>query len=110
MREGRGHTVGSVIDVLSALVATEFLALMEVSDRLPGLSMNHLANGDGTMPIASGTEQPTENKSVENLMVEFGMLRSAVIRLVEGHPSQSAKVEAKHGKTETLRAPVLESR
>jgi len=28
---------GSVIDVLSELVATEFLALMEVSDRLPGL-------------------------------------------------------------------------
>ncbi len=28
---------GSVMDVLSELVATEFLALMEVFDRLPGL-------------------------------------------------------------------------
>jgi hypothetical protein len=26
---------------------------MEVSDRLPGLPMNHLANADGRMPIAS---------------------------------------------------------
>ena len=59
--------------------------------------MNHLANADGRMPIASGTEQPTQNKSVENLVAEFGMLRSAVIRLVEGSPSQSAKVEAKYG-------------
>src|ERR1700730_317343 len=70
---------------------------MEVSDRLPGLPMSHLANAVGTMPIVSGTEQPSENKSVENLVAEFGLLRSAVIRLVEGHPSQSAKVEAKYG-------------
>jgi hypothetical protein len=59
--------------------------------------MNHLANADGRMPIASGTEQPTENKSVENLVAEFGMLLSTVMRLVEGRPSQSAKVEAKYG-------------
>jgi hypothetical protein len=52
------------MDVLSELVATEFLALMEVSDRLPESPMNHLANANGRMPIASGTEQPTENKSV----------------------------------------------
>jgi hypothetical protein len=45
--------------------------LVEVSDRLPGLPMNHLANADGRMPIASGTEQPTENKSVENLAPEI---------------------------------------
>jgi hypothetical protein len=70
------------MDVLSELVATEFLALMEVSDQLPGLPMNSLANADGRMPIASGTEQPTENKSVENLVAELGMLRSAVICLV----------------------------
>jgi hypothetical protein len=80
------------MDVLSELVATEFWALMEVSDRLPGLPMNSLANADGRMPIASGTEQPTENKSVENLVAELGMLRSAVICLVEGRTSQSAKV------------------
>jgi hypothetical protein len=90
-RDG-GTRSGSVRDVLSELVATEFLTLMEVSDRLPGLPMNSLANADGRMPIASGTEQPPENKSVENLVAEFGMLRSAVIRLVEGRPSQSAKV------------------
>ncbi len=57
---------GSVMDVLSGIVTKEFLVLMEVSDRLPGLPMNHLANADGRMLIASGTEQPTENKSFAN--------------------------------------------
>jgi hypothetical protein len=67
----RGTRSGSVMDVLLELVATKFLALMEVSDRVPGLPMNHLANADGRMPIASGRERPTENKFVENLVAEF---------------------------------------
>jgi hypothetical protein len=34
---------GSVMDLLSEIVTNEFLALMEVSDRLLGLPMDHLA-------------------------------------------------------------------
>jgi hypothetical protein len=87
---------GSVMDVLSEIVATEFLALMEFSDRLPGLPLNHWANADGRTPIASGTEQPVASESVENLLTEFGVLRSAVIRRVEERPSESTKVDAKY--------------
>ena len=48
---------GSVLDLLSEIVAKEVLALMEVSDRLPGLPMNHLANADGPKWTASGAEK-----------------------------------------------------
>jgi len=97
MREGRGHAVGFG-NGCSVRACSHGVFGADGSFRpAPGLPMNHLANADGRMPIASGTEQPTQNKSVENLVAEFGMLRSAVIRLVEGSPSQSAKVEAKYG-------------
>ena len=33
---------GSVVDLLSEIVTKEFLALMEVSDRLPSLPMNQI--------------------------------------------------------------------
>jgi hypothetical protein len=87
---------GSVVDLLSEIVTKEFLALMEVSDRLPGLPMNYLANADGPTPTPSRTEKPTANKSVENLLAEFGVLRSAVIRRMEGRKAQGAKVDAKY--------------
>ncbi len=60
---------GSVVDLLSEIVSKEFLALMEVSDRLPGLPMDHLANADGRKPAASGGEKAAVNRSVENLLV-----------------------------------------
>src|SRR3979490_3107633 len=69
---------GSVMDLLSEIVTNEFLALMEVSDRLPGLPMDHLAKADGRIPIASGAKKPAAIKSVENLLTEFGVLRSAI--------------------------------
>jgi hypothetical protein len=86
---------GSVMELLSEIVTIEFLALMEVSDRLPSLPMNFLANAEGRTPAASGTE--TANTSVENLLAEFGVLRSAIIRRVEGHKPQGAKFDAKYG-------------
>ena len=86
---------GSVMDLLSEIVTKEFLALMEVSDRLPSLPMNFLANAEGRTPAASGAE--TANTSVENLLAEFGVLRSAIIRRVEGHKPQGAKFDAKYG-------------
>src|SRR5260370_40691985 len=55
---------GSVVDLLSEIMTQEFLALMEVSDRLPGLPMNHLAAAGGPTPTPSRTEKPTANKSV----------------------------------------------
>ncbi len=50
---------GSVMDLLSEIVTNEFLALMEVSDRLPGLPMDHLANA---MPTAESRLPPAGRK------------------------------------------------
>jgi hypothetical protein len=95
--ERAGATVsGSVVDLLSEIVTKEFLVLMEVSDRLPSLPMNLPANTDGRTPTASGAEKDAANKSVENLMAEFGVLRSAVIRRIEDRKPQGAKFDAKH--------------
>jgi len=88
---------GSVMDLLSEIVTKEFLALIEVSDRLPSFPMNLLANAEGRTPAASGAEKATANTSVENLLAEFGVLRSAIIRRVEGHKPQGAKFDAKYG-------------
>ena len=87
---------GSVMDLLSEIVTKEFLALMEVSDRLPSLPMNFLANADGQTPTAAGTEEAAANKSVENFLAEFGILRSAVIRRFEGAGSHRAKLNANY--------------
>jgi hypothetical protein len=88
---------GSVMDLLSEIVTKEFLALMEVSDRLPSSPMNLLANAEGRTPAASRAEKAAANTSVENLLAEFGVLRSAIIRRVEGHKPQGAKFDAKYG-------------
>lgn len=87
---------GSVMDLLSEIVTKEFLALMEVSDRLPGLPMNHLANADGRKPAASGGEKAAVNRSVENLLAEFGVLRSAIIRRIGGPEPRAPKFDAKY--------------
>jgi hypothetical protein len=87
---------GSVVDLLSEIVTKEFLALMEGSDRLPSLPVNLLANTDGRTPTTSGAQQDAANKSVENLLSEFGVLRSAVIRRIEGRKPQGAEFDAKH--------------
>jgi hypothetical protein len=78
----------SVMDLLSEIVTKEFLALMEVSERWPGLPTNLVVNVDGRIPAASGA---AANKSVENLLTEFGVLRSAIIRRTEGREPQGAK-------------------
>ena len=88
--------LGSVVDVLSEIVTKEFLALMEVSDRLPSLPMNLSTNADGRTPTASRAAKDAANKSVENLLAEFGVLRSAVIRRIEGRKPQGAEFDAKH--------------
>jgi len=87
---------GSVMDLLSETVTKEFLALMEVSDRLSGLPMNHLANADGRRPTASVAEKAVVNTSVENLLAEFGLLRSAIIRRIGGCEPQGAKFDPKY--------------
>ena len=95
--ERAGATVsGSVVDLLSEIVTKEFLVLMEVSDRLPSLPMNLSANTDARTPPASGAEKDAANESVENLIAEFGVLRSAVIRRIEDRKPQGAKFDAKH--------------
>jgi hypothetical protein len=87
---------GSVVDLLSEIVTKEFLALMEVSDRLPSVPMNLLTNADGGTLTASGAEKDIAIKSVENLLAEFGVLRSAVIRRIADPKPQGAKFDAKY--------------
>jgi hypothetical protein len=84
------------VDLLSEVVTKEFLALMEVSDRLPSLPMNHLANAHGRTPTVSGALKVARNKSVETLLAEFGVLRSALIRRIEGRKPQGAEFDVKH--------------
>jgi hypothetical protein len=87
---------GSVMDLLSEIVTKEFLALMEVSDRLPSSPMNLLANAEGRTPAASGAEKAAANTSVQNLLAEFGVLRSAVIRRIEGGKPKGAQFDARY--------------
>jgi hypothetical protein len=87
---------GSVVDLLSEIVTKEFVALMEISDRLPILPMNLLANANGRTPTASGTEKAAANKSLDNLLAEFGFLRSAVVRRVADGGSDGAQFNAKY--------------
>jgi len=91
---GGATQAGSVMDVLSEIVATEFLALIEVADRLPGLAMNQLSEPDRKARVPPGTQEPAANKSIDNLLTEFGLLRSAVVRRVESRESQ---VDAQYG-------------
>ena len=84
---------GSVADLLSEIVSGEFLVLMEVSDRLPGLPMNLVTNAGGRTPTAPRAEK---DKSVESLLAEFSVLRSAVIRRIEDRKPQAAKCDTKH--------------
>jgi hypothetical protein len=87
---------GSVVDLLSEIVTKEYLVLMEVSDRLPSLPTNFLANADGRTPAAPRPERLDADKSVENLLGEFGILRSAVTRRLEDRKLQGASFGAKH--------------
>jgi hypothetical protein len=87
---------GSLVDLLSKIVTKEFLTLMEVSDPLPGLPMNLVADADGRTPTASGTEKAAANSSVENLLAEFDVLRSAVVRRIEDQKPPGAEFDAKY--------------
>jgi hypothetical protein len=93
---------GSVVDLLSEIVTKEFLALMEVSDRLPSLPMNLLANADGQTSTASGRDEAAPDKSVKNLLAEFEVLRSAVIRRVEDDGSHGPKFDARYAYVDDL--------
>jgi hypothetical protein len=87
---------GSVVDLLSEIVTEEFLALMEVSERLPSLPMKLSANADARTPTTFGARKDAANKSAENLLAEFDVLRSAVIRRIEGRRPQKAKFDAQY--------------
>ena len=87
---------GSLVDLLSEIVTKEFVALMEVTDRLPSLPVDLLANANGRAPTASGTERAAANKSVDNLLAEFGFLRSALVRRVDDDGSDGAESNAKY--------------
>src|SRR5882762_1337317 len=67
---------GSVMDLLSEIVTKEFLALMEVSDRLPSLPMNFLANAERRRPGACGADSSGPSRVGPH--GEFGVRRRAL--------------------------------
>jgi hypothetical protein len=93
---------GSVVDLLSEIVTKEFLALMEISDRLPSFPRNPVLNADGRTPTASGTDEAAPDHSVKNLLAEFELLRSAVIRRVEDSARPGPKFAAKYAHVDDL--------
>jgi hypothetical protein len=93
---------GSLLDLLSEIVTKEFLALREVSDRLPSLPMNASANADGRTPSASGTHETAPRESVKNLLAEFEVLRAAVIRSAEDGAAHGPKCDAKYAYVDDL--------
>src|ERR1700740_1395107 len=66
---------GSVLDLLSEIVTKEFVALMEVSERVPSLPMDILSNANDRTPTVSATDEAAADKSVKNLLAEFDVLR-----------------------------------
>jgi hypothetical protein len=93
---------GSVVDLLSEIVTKEFLALLEVSHRLPSLPVDLSANADGRTPAASGADWAAADKSVKNLLAEFEVLRSALIRRVEDSGSHGPKFDGKYAYVDDL--------
>src|SRR5258708_38472531 len=57
---------GTIIGLLSEIVTKEFLALMEVSDRLSRLPVNRLSYAHGRKPASSGGGQAALNRTLEN--------------------------------------------
>ncbi|MFZ3331174.1 MAG: hypothetical protein WA197_11125 [Candidatus Acidiferrales bacterium] len=93
---------GSVADLLSEIVTKEFLALMEVSDRRPSLPVNLMLNADDRTQTASGTDEVAPDKSVNNLLAEFEVVRSAVIRRVDDGGTHGPKFDAKYAYVDDL--------
>jgi hypothetical protein len=87
---------GSVVDLLSEIVTKEFVALMEVTDCLPSLPVNLWADANGRAPAASGTQKAATNKSLDNLLAEFGFLRSALVRRLDDAGLEGAESNAKY--------------
>src|SRR3984957_12133491 len=86
---------GSGLDLLSEIVTNEFWALREVSDRPPSMPIRLMANADGRTMAASETEKAAADKSVQNLLDEFDVLRSAVIRRIGHSELHGVKVDWK---------------
>jgi hypothetical protein len=87
---------GSVVDLLSEIVTKEFVALMEVTNCLPSLPVNLWTKADGRAPIAPGTEKAAANKSLDNLLAEFGFLRSALVRRLDDAGLEGAEFAAQY--------------
>ena len=87
---------GSVVDLLSEIVTKEFVALMEITGRLPSLPMNLLTNANGRTPAASRADEAATDKSIKNLLAEFEVLRSALIRCVENDGSHRPQFDGKY--------------
>jgi hypothetical protein len=98
----RATRSGSVVDVLSEIVTKEFVALLKVPDRLPSLPENLLANATVRTPTAFGAGEAAPDKSVEGLLAEFEVLRSAVIRRVEDTGSCALKFDAQYAYVDDL--------
>ena len=93
---------GSAVDLLSEIVTKEYVALMEVTGRLPSSPINLSPNEDGRTPAASGMDEAAADKTVKNLLAEFEVLRSALIRCVEDDGSHGAKFDGKYAYIEDI--------
>ena len=98
----RATQSGSVLDLLSEIVTREFLALMEVSNRLPNLPRNPVLNADGRTPAASGPDAAAPGRSVQSLLAEFEILRSAAIRGVEDGAPHGPRFDEKYAYVDDL--------
>ena len=84
----------TVIDVLSEIVRTEIYALAEVFERSPGLPIDHSTNVDPRARIGPGKLQLVTSGSIQDLLGDFRVLRSALIRHVESQRPHDTKVES----------------
>jgi len=72
----------SISDLVSHLIENEFLALNEACERLAG-SEKQSSGVERRTRFVERRRQADPNRSIESLLVEFELVRSAIIRLVE---------------------------
>jgi len=87
----------SISMLVSHLISNEFLALKEAYERLSGSEGKQTSGVEPRTRFVEKTSQADPNRSIESLLAEFEVVRSAIIRLVEqgagSHGQYSALAE-----------------
>jgi hypothetical protein len=79
----------SISGLVSHLIKNEFLALNEACERLAG-SEKQSSGGERRTRFVERRRQADPNRSIESLLGEFEVVRSAIIRLVEQGAGKNA--------------------